>query len=278
MGAVTLAQASFMALERIERARPKSRSGAPNPTRAHVHPNSRLAGTFEDDFFYSYAKGEPDRLYKKAVELLKRKNAIRRLARSEGRELTEDERLATLITNAAVRVFEQLTTLARTCAGKVFPTWHWIEAATGLSRASVGRGLSILAKMGLIDRQRRCVPIDPPADRPKARNAQTSSVYRMSFPNRLARFLPRRLRPVPLPDDVVQREADRIEEIEAWRLWRTPRQVVAEDVEDDGLRRVLNRLALAIERKESQKNGQPLHNSYILETNGVGLVGQRTDA
>lgn len=278
MGAVTLAQASFMALERIERARPKSRSGAPNPTRAHVHPNSRLAGTFEDDFFYSYAKGEPDRLYKKAVELLKRKNAIRRLARAEGRELTEDERLATLITNAAVRVFEQLTTLARTCAGKVFPTWHWIEAATGLSRASVGRGLSILAKMGLIDKQRRCVPIDPPADRPKARNAQTSSVYRMSFPNRLARFLPRRLRPVPLPDDVVQREADRIEEIEAWRLWRTPRQVVAEDIEDDGLRRVLNRLALAIERKESQKNGQPLHNSYNLETNGVGLVGQRTDA
>src|SRR3546814_2682216 len=80
--------------------------------------------------------------------------------------------------------------------------------------------------MGLIEKQRRCVPIDPPADRPKARNAQTSNVYRMSFPNRLARFLPRFLRPVPLPDDVVQREIDRIEEIETMRLWRTPRQVV----------------------------------------------------
>src|SRR3546814_16563594 len=65
---------------RIERARPRSRSGSANPTRAHVHPNSRKAGTFEDDFFYSYAKGETDRLYKKAVELLKRKNAVRRLA------------------------------------------------------------------------------------------------------------------------------------------------------------------------------------------------------
>ena len=180
-----------MALERIERARSRSRSGSANPTRAHVHPNSRKAGTFEDDFFYSYAKGETDRLYKKAVELLKRKNAVRRLARAEGRQLTEDERLVTLITPAAVRVFEQLTTLARTCAGKVFPTWEWIEAASGLSRASVGRGLSILATMGLIEKQRRCVPIDPPADRPKARNAQTSNVYRMSFPNRLARFLPR---------------------------------------------------------------------------------------
>src|SRR3982751_2280864 len=67
MGAISLARASFMALERITREQPRSRSGAANPTRAHVHPNSRLAGTFEDDFFYSYAQGETDRLYKKAV-------------------------------------------------------------------------------------------------------------------------------------------------------------------------------------------------------------------
>src|SRR3546814_9663245 len=74
----------------------------------------------------------------------------------------------------------------------------------------------------------------------------------------LARFLPRFLRPVPLPDDVVQREIDRIEEIETMRLWRTPRQVVAEEIEDDGLRRVLDSLAIALEKQESQKNGQPL--------------------
>ncbi len=266
MGAVSVAHASFMALDRITREQARSRSGAPNPTRAHVHPNSRRAGTFEDDFFYSYAKGETDRLYRNAVELLKRKNAVRRLARAEARPLTEDERLATLITNAALRVFEQLTTLARTCAGKVFPTWEWIEAASGLSRASVGRGLSILARMGLLEKQRRCVPIDPPADRPKARNAQTSNVYRMSFPNRLARFLPRRFRPVPLPDDVIQHETDRIEQIERMRLWRSPRQVVAEDIEDDGLRLVMDRLALAVEKQESQKNGQPLPESYDLRS------------
>jgi len=278
MGAVSVAQASFMALERITRERPRSRSGAPNPTRAHVHPNSRRAGTFEDDFFYSYANGETDRLYKNAVELLKRKNAVRRMARAEERQLTEDERLATMITNAALRVFEQLTTLARTCGGKVFPTWEWIETASGLSRASVGRGLAILAKMGLLEKQRRCVPIDPPPGRPKARNAQTSNVYRMSFPNRLARFLPRWLRPTPLPDDVVQREADRIEDIEAMRLWRSPRQVVAEDVDDEGLRRVLDSLAIAIEKKESQKDGQPLPDSYKSMPDGVGLVGQRFNA
>ena len=275
MGAVTLAKASFMALDRIERARPRSRSGAPNPTRAHVHPNSRRAGTFEEDFFYSYATGEPDRLYKQAAELLKRKNAVRRVARAEGRPLTEDERLATLITNTALRVFEQLTTLARTCAGKVFPTWEWIEAAAGVSRASVHRALTALAAMGLLDKQRRCVPIDPPADRPKARNAQTSNVYRMRFPNRLVRFLPRFLRPVPLPDDVVQREADRIEGIEAMRLWRSPRQVVAEEIEDEGLRQVLDSLANAVEKQESQNSGQPLLDSYVLGSDGVGLAGQR---
>jgi hypothetical protein len=278
MGAVSLARASFMALDRITREQPRSRSGAANPTRAHVHPNSRLAGTFEDDFFYSYAKGETDRLYKKAVELLKRKNAVRRLARAEERPLTEDERLVTLITNAAVRVFEQLTTLARTCAGKVFPTWEWIEAASGLSRASVGRGLSILATMGLIDKQRRCVPIEPSPDRPKARNAQTSNVYRMSFPNRLVRFLPRHLRPSPLPVDVVQQEDVRLAAIEEMRLWRTPRQVVAEDIQDPGLRSVMNLLAIGIEKQESQKNTQPQPDSHILSKYGVGLAGQHFNA
>src|SRR3546814_14825949 len=98
MGAVSLAKASFMALDRIERSRPRSRSGSANPTRAHVHPNSRKAGTFEDDFFYRYAKGETDRLYTKAAELLKRKNAVRRLARAKGRKHTDEERDVTLLT------------------------------------------------------------------------------------------------------------------------------------------------------------------------------------
>jgi hypothetical protein len=276
--AVSIARASFMALERVTNERARSRSGAPNPTRAHVHPNSRKAGTFEQDFFYTYAKGETDRLYRNAVELLKRKNAIRRLARAEGRQLTEAERLVTLITPAAVRVFEQLTQLARTCAGRVFPTWEWIETHTGLSRASVGRGLKILASMGMLDKQRRCVPVDPTPDRPKARYEQTSNVYRMRFPNRLVSFLPRRFRPCPLPDDVVQREADRIEQIEAMRLWRSPRQIAAQDIDDAGLRAIMIRLAVGIEERESQKNGQPLQKSFVLRLKRVGLGGQRHNA
>src|SRR3546814_13353287 len=100
--------------------------------------------------------------------------------------------------------------------------------------------------MGLIEKQRRCVPIDPPADRPKARNAQTSNVYRMSFPKRLARFLPRFLRRVPLPADVVQREIQRIQDIETIGLWRTQRQVVAGEIEDGGMRGVWDGLDIEL--------------------------------
>jgi DNA-binding transcriptional MocR family regulator len=171
-----------------------------------------------------------------------------------------------------------LLELARTCAGKVFPTWEWIEQKSGRSRATVHRALKNLAAVGLLDKQRRCVPIEPTADRPKAKNEQTSNVYRMRFPNCLVRFLPRKLRPVPLPDDVVQGEADRIEAIATMRLWRSPRQVAAEDFDDAGLGRIMLSLATAIEREESQKNGQPLKDSSILARTGVGLVGQRFNA
>ena len=275
MGVMSIGEATFMHLERAVRER--ARSGSSNPARARVHPGSRRAGTFEDDFFYSYAQGEPDRLYKQAAELLRRKNAVRRLARAEERELTEDERLATLITNTTLRVFKELTTLARTCAGKVFPTWEWIEAAAGVSRASVGRALSALATMGMLEKQRRCVPIDPPPDRPKARIAQTSNVYRMRFPNRLIAFLPRRLRPVPLPDDVTQAEAERVEQIDHWRTWRTPRQIIAEDVADPELRAILDSMAITVER-QSQNNGQTLLISHIREIKRVDFAGQQVSA
>jgi hypothetical protein len=278
MQAVSVARASFMALERITTTQIRARAGGPNPTRAKVHPNSRLAGTFEDDFFYSYAKGETDQIYARATELEDQKNAIRRTAKAGGRALTADERRIMLLTPGTLRILKVLLELARTCAGKVFPTWEWIEQKSGRSRATVHRALRNLAAVGLLDKQRRCVPIEPTADRPKAKNEQTSNVYRMRFPNCLVRFLPHRMRPIPLPDDVVQGEVDRIEAIAAMRLWRSPRQVAAEDFADDGLRRIMLSLATAVEKQESQKNGQPLIDSSFLALNGVGLNGQRFNA
>src|SRR3546814_11020066 len=51
--------------------------------------------------------------------------------------------------------------------------WSSDVCSSDLSIGTQRRCLSILATMGLIEKQRRCVPSDPPADRPKARNAQT---------------------------------------------------------------------------------------------------------
>lgn len=280
MEAVSVAQASFMTLAQIARpARKKWRSGAPNPTGAKVRERSLEAGTFEDGFFFSYAKGETDRLYKRAEELLANKNAIRRLARAEDRPLTEDERLATLITNGSLRIFKQLLQLARKFGGKVFPTYTELERCTGLCRDSVARGLSVLERMGLLDRQRRCVAVDPPEDRPKARYEQTSNVYRFKFPNRLVRFLPRWMRPAPLPDDVVQQHADRIADIEAMKATRTLRQQITDETPDMEMRRLLLRMAAHFENDcESENMPQPLHDSYNLRASGVGLVGQRFNA
>jgi hypothetical protein len=278
MEAVSVARASFMALDRMMKAPARSRSGGPNPTRAKVHPNSRRAGTFENDWFYNYSKGETDRIYARAAELEDQKNAIRRSAKAEGRALTEDERRIMLLTPGALRILKVLLNLARTCAGKVFPTWEYIEQKSGRSRATVHRALSALTAVGLLDKQRRCVPIEPTAERPRAKNEQTSNVYRMSFPNRLVRFLPRRLRPAPLPDDVIQAEADRIGDIEQMRLWRSPRQALTEDIADPETRRLLLKMSDALDKQESQKNGQPLQNLSILMSDGVGLVGQRANA
>lgn len=275
MEAIAIGHASFMALEAIAQDRVTARSGAPNQTRAKVHPNSKEAGTFEDEFFYRYPKGEPDRLYEKAAALLEQKNAIKRLARAEGRALTADEALAVRMTYCALRIFGELTMLARVCHGQVFPSWAWLEKRTGTSRATVHRALNILADLGLIERQRRCVRIEPTAERPKAKWAQTSNAYRMRFPNRLVRFLPMKYRPVPLPGDVVQREAERAEQLAAMRLWRTPSQRIAEDIDDEGLQLALQGLLHCLELGGSQKDDQPLPIYLRNRADGVGLVGQR---
>lgn len=278
MEAISIANATFMALENVIKVRSRSRSGATNRTRAKVHPNSRVAGTFEDDFFFKYAKGETDRLYKKLKELFHQKNAIRRLARAEERPLTDEEMMVVSITNAALRVFEVLKDIARKCGGKVFPTWDHIETESGLSHASVGRGLDILCHIGVLEKARRCSPIEPTAERPRARYEQTSNAYRLRFPNCLVRFLPRWLRPVPVPDDAAQRETDRVDEIANMRLWRSPRQAIMEDTTDEALKQVLLQMNDGFDRRESQKNTQPLLDSYCSYTGGVGLVGQRFNA
>lgn len=256
------------------RAPRKSRSGAPHPTGAPVLRDSVEEGTFEHLFFTAPAKGETDRLLRAARRLLDAGRQLRREARCDGRVLTPAEQRLTTLTAASVRVFEEILTLARLNKGRVFPSYDYLADATSLGRATVARALRILEGIGFLVRQRRFKKVE--GDGPGPRYAQTSNVYRTFLPDMVARYLPRWMRPAPLPDDVIQREADRQDEMLAMRKTLDSREQ-REAMEKGVLAKVLARIEAAIDQKdaclerESQKDPQPLNNSFIKRKNGVGL-------
>lgn len=251
----------------------KSRSGAPHPTGAPVLRDSVEEGTFEHLFFSAPAKGETDRLLRAARRLLDAGRQLRREARgtggTEARILTPVERILTTLTAASVRVLEEILTLARLNRGRVFPSYDYLADATSLGRATVARSLKILESVGFLVRQRRFKRVE--SDGPGPRYAQTSNVYRAFLPDRLTRYLPRWMRPAPLPDDVVQREADRQEDIAIMHA-TLPSRERRKAMEQGALTKVLARIEAALDRqetgseRESQIHPQPLTQSYIKET------------
>jgi hypothetical protein len=204
MGLFSVGEAGIAALSGMPVCRSRAKSGAPHPTGAPVLRGSREAGTFEDTFFSVPAKGETDRLLAAARRALDDGRRLKREARAGKRSLSVAERLLTLLTSAAIRVYEELLTLARLCKGQVYPSYAGL--ATGLGEATIGRVLNILETVGLLARQRRFERV--PGSGPGPRYAQTSNVYRALLPDCVKRILPRRLRPAPLPDDDIQRRAD----------------------------------------------------------------------
>lgn len=248
------------------RAPRQSRSGAPHPTGAPVLRDSVEEGTFEHLFFSSPAKGETDRLLRAARRILDAGRQLRREARCDGRVLTPAEQRLTTLTAASVRVLEEILTLARLNKGRVFPSYDYLADATSLGRATVARALRILENIGFLVRQRRFKRVE--GDGPGPRYAQTSNVYRAFLPDTIQRYLPRWMRPAPLPDDQVQREADRQEDMAAMRA--TANLCERRDAIEKGvLAKVLARLEAAIDRqnanpeRESQNHPQPLINSII---------------
>jgi len=240
----------------------KTRSGAPHPTGAPVLRDSVEAGTFEHLFFTSPAKGETDRILRAARRMLDAGRQLRSEARRDGRALTPDERLLTTLTAASVRVFEEILTLARLNKGRVFPSYDYLADATSLGRATVARALHILERIGFLVRQRRFKRVE--GDGPGPRYAQTSNVYRAFLPDIVLRYLPRWMRPAPLPDDVVQREAERREEMALMRAALDP-QARRKAAEAGALAKILARLEAVIDRneRESQNHPQPLTKSFI---------------
>lgn len=301
MTAFTLGEATALALGRMPRAgmlargqasasgvrlRPPARSGAPHPTGAPIRRDSIEAGTFEDHFFTVPAKGEPDRLLRLARAALDAGRRLKRAVRVEGRVLSPAEAALAGLTAGAVRVYEEICTLARLNAGRVFPSYDRLAAATALGRATVARALRALEVAGFLVRQRRFKRVARPAgegsgagDAP--RYAQTSNAYRPLLPARLLPHLPRWLSPAPIPVDFEQRAADRAADVAAMHDTLSCREL-AQTLVGGSLGRVLAKLGAQLDCKheragfvtdcESQNQPQPLLHSIYPGKSGLGLV------
>lgn len=285
MTAFTLGEATALALGRVRVARSvpdgttaRVPSRPAHRTGAAVRRDSIEAGTFEEAFFAVPAKGETDRLLRLARAALDAGRRVQRVARAEGRALSAAERALAGITASAVRVYEELCTLARLNAGRVFPSYDWLADATALGRATVARALHALEDAGFLVRQRRFRRVAGEGAGP--RWEQTSNAYRAVLPRRLLGLLPRWLRPAPLPADALQHAADEAAEQARLRGQLTCRELAQASV-GGALGRALAKLGAAIDGRqpagrESHDDPQPLPDSYMKGTDGVGLVGRRT--
>lgn len=265
---------------RALRVRAPARSGAPHRTGAPIRRDSIEAGTFEEHFFAVPAKGEPDRLLRMARVALDAGRRLKRAVRAEGRVLSPAEAALAGLTAGAVRVYEEICTLARLNEGRVFPTYDWLAAATALGRATVARALRALEVAGFLVRQRRFKRVaaeDAGAEAP--RYAQTSNAYRPLLPARLLPHLPRWLSPAPLPADVVQQQEQRVADVAAMHDTLSCREL-AETMVGGSLGRILAKLGAQIDQREktagceSQNKPQPLSDSIRTRPDGLGLNGR----
>lgn len=277
MAVITVGAASLQALGVLRPGR-KARSGATHRTGAPVLRDSVEAGTFEEVFFAAPAKGETDTILRAARRARDAGRRLRRDARVEGRSLTGLEGQLAALTDGAVRVLEEILTLARLNAGRVYPTYDYLAEATSLGRATVARALHVLDAIGFIVRQRRFKRVE--AQGPGPRYEQTSNVYRACLPAGILRYLPRWMRPAPLPDDMLQREADRIEDTRAMLAGLGCRDLARAVIVDGPLAKVLAKLGAVIDEREREYHDdpQPLTNSFHSLPKRVGLAGQRSPA
>lgn len=191
----------------------KSRSGAKHRTGAPVRAGSLEANTFEDTFFQVPSKGEPDRMLSKARYALDAGRKLLREYKAGLRTLTASERLLTTLTPSAVRIYEELTKLARLCAGKIYPSYDHLVEATGLGRSTVRRALAVLEAIGFIIRQRRFKRVE--GEGPGPRFKQTSNAYRILKPKNVHRYTPRWMPTAPPPVDDDWRRSDEAEQVSA---------------------------------------------------------------
>ena len=150
----------------------------------------------------------------------------------------------------------------------------------------MARALHALEAAGFLLRQRRFKRVEEAGGEPEApasggpcrgpRYAQTSNAYRPLLPGRILGLLPRWLRPAPIPVDALQHAQARDEEVAAMHATLSCRELAQATV-GGALGRVLASLGARIDSIacESQNHPQPLLDSYVMGSSGVGLNGQQ---
>lgn len=273
MAAFTMGEAALAAFGGFRIKRKSSRSGAPHRTGAPVRRDSIEAGTFEEAFFSRPAKGETDRIYKQAKTLSSGRMSLRAKIAHEEREPTKFEAAILRLNRNALAVLDELLQIARVQAGRVYPTLDHLADKVGIGRKTVVRALAVLAEIGFVVSQRRFKRVDVEGVGPRYK--QTSNAYRMLVPAAIAAYLPRWMRPAPLPADEIQRQADRVEDTKAM-LSTLSRREFAQATVDGPLGKALARLGAALDAQESEcrSDPQPLHNIYEYGSKGLGLAGQ----
>ena len=191
----------------------RSRSGAKHRSGAPVRAGSLEANTFEDTFFEVPSRGEPDRMLTKAKYALDAGRKLLREYKAGLRTLNASERLLTTLTASAVRIYEELTKLARLCAGKIYPSYDHLVEATGLGRSTVRRALAVLEAIGFIIRQRRFKRVQGKGPGPRFK--QISNVYRVLTPKSVRRYTPRWMRSAPTPVEDDWRRSEEAEQVSA---------------------------------------------------------------
>lgn len=191
--------------------------------------------------------------------------------------LSVAERALVGLSASAVRIYEELCTLARLNHGRVYPSYDHLAAVTALGRATVARAIAVLETAGFLVRQRRFCRVE--GERAGPRYAQTSNAYRPTVPHRLLGLLPRWCRPAPVPVDEAQRGIERAEAIAAMHAQLSCRELVQATV-GGPLGRVLARLGAALDAREceSHDDPQPLLDYFDSTLESVGLAGQHVPA
>jgi len=270
MTVFTLGEAAAAALGSC--ARP--RAGGVHRTGQPVRRNSAEEGSFEGFFFVEPGRGECDRLLRAARAALDAGRRLKRAERAGGRALTGPERALAALSAGAVRVYEELLTLARLNRGRVYPGYDRLADATALGRATVARALNVLEAAGFLVRQRRFRRVEGEGAGP--RYAQCSNAYRPIWPAALAELLPRRFRPAPLPPCEESRAAEQAAGTAAMRATLTCRELAAATV-GGVLGRVLARLGARLDtlaERESHAGPEPLNEFIDRTLNSVGLDGR----